>query len=82
MESVPRYKRIPFYWVSGHKGIGGNEIKDEITKSGVQLSSGNVTDFDKPMHCLYDNLDRSGWEKKLENSMCRSEIQEIPTVAR
>lgn len=31
---------------------------DEITKSGVRLPPENVTVIGKPIHCLYDDLDR------------------------
>ena len=59
MESVGKSKRLHFYWVPGFKGIHGNEIVDEIAKSGVRLSSDNVTDIGKSMHFLYDYLDKS-----------------------
>nr|AMS38355.1 hypothetical protein [Bactrocera tryoni] len=59
VESVARSKQLHFYWVPGHKGIEGNEIVDEIAKNGVRLTSENVINIGKPMHCLYDDLDRS-----------------------
>ena len=49
----------------GKQGSGGEYRQeqairmDEIAKSGVRLSSDNVTDIDKPMHCLYDDLNKS-----------------------
>lgn len=33
LESVARYKRLYIYWVPGHKGVGGNEIVDVISKT-------------------------------------------------
>ncbi|XP_054083537.1 uncharacterized protein LOC128920393 [Zeugodacus cucurbitae] len=61
---VARNMRLHFYWVPGHKG-NGNEIVDGIAKSGVQLSPGNMINIGKPMHILYDDIDRKTRHRKL-----------------
>lgn len=53
VDSVGRNKILHFYWVPG---IESNEIVDEIAKSGIRLSTENVTNISKPMNCLYDDL--------------------------
>lgn len=59
MEDVSETKRLHFYWTQCHKSIEGNEIMDEIEKNGVRLSPENVVNIRKPLHILYDDLDRN-----------------------
>lgn len=57
-DRVANNKRLNCFWVLAHKGTEGNKIVCELAKSGVRLSSGNVTDIGKSMHCRYDDLGR------------------------
>lgn len=58
MTSIARNKRRQLCWIPGHKGIEGHGIGNEIVKN-HRLSSRNVSDIGKPMHCVYDGFDRS-----------------------
>ena len=50
--NVARNKRFLFDLVPSHKGIEGNDMVDDTGKDAIQLSSANVIDIVKPMHCL------------------------------